>query len=309
MLLALLADNVEYAPFRALSSRAVAYKSMSKRPFDQKIEALDALRASPPADTTAFVVAISKALADRNNFVVSKAAALAGDFHHAALIPNLLSAFDRFMQDPVKTDPQCWAKNAIAKALKDLGHTDAAVYLRGARHIQMEPAWGPPADSATTLRGTCLLALLDCHIDDLTMLTCLAEALADPEKPVRIDAARALSGAGIPEAAPLLRLKALVGDEEPEVIGQCLVSLLALQPDVVPFVTRYFDSPDPELQIEAVATLAQSHASGALPALKTFWNRRLLPEVRQATHAILAASRYRDEFPPVSTSTSRSQHR
>lgn len=272
---------------------------MSKRPFDQKLEALDALRASPPPDTAAFTSSIAKSLADRNNFVVSKAAALAADFHHPTLIPDLLTAFDRFMQDPAKSDPQCWAKNAVVKALKDLGHTDAAVYLRGMRHIQMEPVWGGQADSATTLRATCVLALLDCRIDDLTMLTCLAEALADPEKPVRIDAARALSGAGIPEAAALLRLKALSGDSEPEVVGQCLASLLTLQPDAVEFAARFFNSPEPELQVEAVAALAQSGASAALPALQEFWKRRLLPEVRHATHTILAACRYRDEFPPL----------
>lgn len=272
---------------------------MSKRPFDHKIETLDALRKEPPEDPAAFAATLRKFLADRNNFVVSKAAALAGDFHHGSLIVDLVAAFERFLIDPVSTDPQCWAKNAIAKALKDLGHADAAVYLRGARHIQMEPVWGKKVDSAGTLRGTCLLALLDCHIDDVTMLTYLAEALADPEKTVRADAARALSGAGIPEAAALLRLKALLGDEEPEVTGQCLASLIALQPDAVEFAVRFFDSPEPELQVEAVAALTQSSAPASLPALKDFWNRRLLPEVRQAAHTILAASRYREEFPPL----------
>ena len=46
------------------------------------------------------------------------------------------------MTDPVKTDPQCWAKNAIVKALKDLNHDDPAVFLRGIEHVQMEPVWG-----------------------------------------------------------------------------------------------------------------------------------------------------------------------
>lgn len=186
---------------------AFACNAMTKRAFDDKVAALDALRGSPPPDPAAFAAAISNFFADRNNFVVSKAAALAGDFHHSSLIPNLVAAFDRFLEDPVIRDPQCWAKNAIAKVLKDLGHSDPAVFLKGSRHIQMEPVWGGQAGSAATLRATCILALLDCRLDDVTMLTCLAEALADPEKTVRVDAARALSGAGIPEAAALLRLK------------------------------------------------------------------------------------------------------
>ena len=93
-----------------------------KEAFERKLEALAALRVV--AARSSGVEPLRKALKDRSNYLVSKAAALAGELRLTALIPDLLHAFDRFMIDPAKTDPQCWAKNAIVKALKDLNHDD-----------------------------------------------------------------------------------------------------------------------------------------------------------------------------------------
>jgi hypothetical protein len=73
------------------------------------------------------------------------------------LTPELLIAFDRFFENPAKTDPQCWAKNALSRALTGFEHQDAAVFLRGMRHIQLEPVWGGTSDTAATLRSTCAL--------------------------------------------------------------------------------------------------------------------------------------------------------
>src|SRR5581483_9403533 len=73
---------------------------VAKDSFDKKLEAL---RASDDPDQ------IRKALKDRNNFLVSKAAALAASRGLVSLIPDLEAAFDRFFKDPVKSDPKCWA--------------------------------------------------------------------------------------------------------------------------------------------------------------------------------------------------------
>ena len=75
------------------------------------------------------------------------------------LAPDLLRAFDRLMEKPVERDPQCWGKNAIVQALVALEHREAAPFVRGIRHIQIEPVWGGQEDTAPTLRGTCALAL------------------------------------------------------------------------------------------------------------------------------------------------------
>jgi hypothetical protein len=266
---------------------------MSKQDIEAKAAAIDALR-STPAEAPA---AVKKALGERNNYLVSRAARVAGDLQLAELVPVMLLTFDRFMNDPAKTDPQCWAKNELAQALKNVGHADSEVYLRGSRHEQMEPVWGGEVDTAGKLRGTCLLALIDCRVDDVTLLNLLADALADPLKEVRVDAALALSHAGIPESCAVLRLKAKLGDPELEVTGQCLASLLALSPrDGVPFAAKFLDSKDDELTLEAASALTQCHAEDALLVLKEFWKRKLAPEVRSGLRMILKASRHRAEF-------------
>jgi hypothetical protein len=93
-------------------------------------------------------------LAHRNNFIVAKAADLVRDFRMADLVPDLLLAFDRFFENPVKTDPQCWAKNALSRALAAFEYQEPEIFLRGMRHIQMEPVWGGRSDTAGTLRAT-----------------------------------------------------------------------------------------------------------------------------------------------------------
>src|SRR5258708_36730531 len=106
--------------------------------------------------------ALRKGLADRVNLVAAKAAKIAAELPAPELLPDLLGAFDHLFDDPVKHDPQCWGKNAIAQALKDLGHRESPAFLRGAVHIQMEAVWGGQEDTAGTLRGICLLPLPAC---------------------------------------------------------------------------------------------------------------------------------------------------
>ena len=85
--------------------------------FDRKLEEIEALRTAPEESARE---QLRRALKDRSNYVVGKAAAIVGDRQLQSLEPDLLAAFDRFITDPVKSDPQCWAKNAIAKTLKNL---------------------------------------------------------------------------------------------------------------------------------------------------------------------------------------------
>jgi hypothetical protein len=262
---------------------------VSKQSFEKQLEELGALRAEPGSAAT--LAAVRKALRDRNNYLVSKAAALAADLSLSDLISDLLAAFDRFLLDPLKTDPQCWAKTAIAKALKDLGHRDAKVYLRGILHIQLEPGWGGSADSAGTLRGTCALALVDCQLDDLEILGYLVYGLADLQKPVRVDAATAIAQLGRMEGSLLLRLKLLLGDGEPEVMGACFSSLQSLTPqDAVPFIGKFLKGLDDEIRLEAAAALAQSREPEAIGILKNFWRERLSRELRGALVAALGGS-------------------
>src|SRR3954449_1479835 len=129
---------------------------VANRRIEDQLDALSSLRGSSPAVAAP---ALRKALNDRVNLVAAKAANVAAALPAPELVPDLLRAFDRLFIDPLKTDPQCWGKNAIALALRDLGHRDSAAYLRGAVHIQLEPVWGRSEDTAGPLRGHCLHAL------------------------------------------------------------------------------------------------------------------------------------------------------
>jgi HEAT repeat protein len=263
----------------------------SKEAFDKKIAALESLRADPASSAT--VEQLRKALKDRNNFLVAKAATLAGQLALKPLAPDLAAAFDRFLTDPVKSDPKCWAKNALAKALKDMEHDDPAVFLRGIVHVQMEPVWGGQSDSAATLRGACALALVATTLDRVTILTRLVDLLADLEKPARIDAVRAIGQLPGHDSVLLLRLKALAGDGDPEVVGGCFDTLLSMAPtESVPFVARFLASADPDLRAEAAAALGASPDPQALDVLKQCFAARIDGELKTAIVHSLAASRH-----------------
>ena len=261
---------------------------MGKQAFDRKLEEIADLR-SAPEDTA--VAQLRKALKDRSNFVVSKAAAIAGDRGFQSLVPDLLVAFDRFMQDAAKSDPQCWAKNAIAKALKDLEHADAEVFFRGTLHFQPEATWGPPEDSAATLRATCAHALVATTAPTFDILIRLTDLLNDPQPMVRGEAARAIAQLSAREGQLPLRLKALVGDREPEVIGHCLAAVLSLAPrESLSFVAQFLSSHDADLRIEAAGALAESREPEAIELLKEFWKRQTDPHVKRTVLAFFAAS-------------------
>jgi HEAT repeat protein len=261
----------------------------SKEAFDKKIAALEVLRADPASPAT--LDHLRKALKDRNNFLVGKAATLTGQLGLKALIPDLTAAFDRFLIDPVKSDPKCWAKNALAKALKDLEHDDPGVFLRGIVHVQMEPVWGGQSDSAAVLRGASALALVATTLDRVSILSHVVDLLADLEKSARIDAVRALGQVPGHDTILLLRLKALAGDKDQEAIGACFDTLLSMSTESIPFVARFLEAADPGIRAEAASALGACPELPAFEALAECFEARLDPELKTAILRSLAASR------------------
>src|SRR5947209_19632683 len=116
---------------------------MASRRIEEQVEALGRLRSGPAADALPL---LRRGLTDRSNIVIAKAAKTAAELDARDAIPELLAAFERLFDDAVKRDPQCWGKTAIAKALRDMDHTDGAPFLRGARWVQFEPVWAGQAD-------------------------------------------------------------------------------------------------------------------------------------------------------------------
>jgi len=244
---------------------------MASRKIEEKLDRLSSLR---QADRTEAIAALRTALADRANVVVAKSAKIAAELELQDLTPDLVRAFDRLFEKPDETDPQCWGKNAIAITLRDFGYQSAAPFLRGLRHIQMEPVWGGREDTAQVLRAACCAALPQCA--DLTrdeVLRHLVDALTDVSDKVRVDAARSIEHMGGADSALLLRLKARIGDKEGHVTGQAFESLLRLERDgALPFVAEFLDSDD-EICAEAALALGSSRLPEALTILKKAWNR------------------------------------
>jgi HEAT repeat protein len=249
-----------------------------KRKFEDQLAALDALRQQPPETC---IEPLRKALANRNNFIAAKAADLIRTLNLSQLTPDLLTAFDRFFEDPIKTDPQCWAKNAISKALAAFEHQDAAVFLRGMHHVQPEPSYGGPSDSAGTLRATCALALVQSRsLLEADLLTHLIELLGDKDKAVRAEVVRAIEHIGSPSAALLLRLRAIIDsnlrsrkpgeapEEEPEVLGACYSGILRIEgPSAIPWISRFLNGPE-DPAAEAALAIAGTHSPQAFETLR-----------------------------------------
>jgi HEAT repeat protein len=264
------------------------------RDVEQQAADLESLRSAPPDVAT---TSLRKALQHRNNYLVSKAAKLAADLSLTELIPDLATAFTRFLDNPIKTDPQCWAKNAIAKALASLEYQEHELFLQGMRHIQLEPVWGGSSDTAGNLRGTCALALVQCRdLNSTRLLSLLTELFADKELPVRVNAARAVEQIGSDAAMLLLRLRAELASDEPELLGACYSGVLHLEgPSAIPWAARFLSHQD-DASAEAAIAIAETRTPEAFTALKESFARSRDPWFRTALLSAIALTRQDEAY-------------
>lgn len=251
-----------------------------------RLHHIELLRADPlsaPALTQ-----LRRALADRSNLVAAKAASLIEDCEIQTLAPDAAKALDRFLEGGAKLDPQCWAKNALIKALKRLNHQNHELYLRAFRHIQREPVFGGSEDTAVTLRGEAALALIQCRdLRDFDVLNHLVEAWADPEPNVRADIARAIGSVERPETVLILKTKVLCGDRECRVIGYCFEALLACGGAAqLPFLLRFVESGPEEIRWEALGAMAASMLPEALHQLLAWIGEAPQPLAERALEAL-----------------------
>ncbi len=238
---------------------------VGKRKFEEQIAALDALR-SQPVDVR--IPALRKALGNRNNFCVGKAADLVREFRIEELTTDLLTALEHFFENAAKNDPQCWAKNGLSRALAALEYQEAEPYLRGMHHIQMEPVWGGQSDTAGTLRATCALGLVQCRsLSENDLLAHLIDLLADKDKSVRMEIVRAIEQIGSPAAAIVLRTRAVLGADEPEILGACYTAIVNLEGKrAIPWLSRFLKSAD-DFAAEAALAIAGTHSEEGLLCL------------------------------------------
>ena len=235
-----------------------------KRSLEAKLSRLAELRETP--ETPELHKELAKHLTDKSAHVVARAAAVVDARKIEPLAKDVEAQFERFMVDPIKLDKGCIAKTAIVTCLASLEQGSAEIFLKGLRHIQLEPSFGGPVDTAVELRSQSAFGLPSTGYPD-TVLE-LTTALADEAYPVRQAAVRALSAFGRLEVEPLLRLKALHGDPEPQVLSETLEALLVLSPErSVAFVERYLDASDDAVAEAAVLALGASRCEGAFELL------------------------------------------
>jgi HEAT repeat protein len=236
--------------------------------LEDKLDALSRLRENP--GTPAARLELGKYLDARSNLLVAKAAKIVAEFELRDFQPRLVEAFHRFMKEPATSDRGCAAKTEAVRALCALAAEEDEVYLIGIHHIQMEPSFGRPVDTAPGLRAASALGLVRMnHPDALAELLVL---MVDREADARIGAVRALAYSGKLEAEPVLRFKVLVGDASPEVTGECFTALISLAPArSVGFVGRYVESDDATVAEAAIMALGQSRQDASVDLLiRTF---------------------------------------
>lgn len=212
------------------------------------------------------IACLKKALKERSNFLIAKAAEFAAEQLAYELIPDLRASYDRFLVNGITTDKTCAAKRALIRALYDLDYADAAFYRQNLGYRQLEPVYGGHADTAIDLRCTCALGLVASN--DPTAILSLLELLHDTEHQARLGALRAVELALPFHAEIVLRHKILQGDAEPEIITQCFSSLMKVAPEEsLPFIAAYLDCEDGLLREGAALALGESRLDEALALL------------------------------------------
>jgi HEAT repeat protein len=256
--------------------------------LEDTLAALNRLRDDPSSD--AALAQLRQVLKGKSSHATAKAAQIAGESEISALAPDLLAAFEQFMVNPGKSDPNCHAKAAIADALYRMGCEAETVFLRGIRHRQMEPVYGGRIDTAPDLRAACALGLV--RMNHPQALVELADLLADPEPRVRAAAAQAVAYHGSDHGVPLLRLKVLSGDEDATVISECLAALLRLAPaSSLAFAARLLDAAEPSISEAAALALGGSRLPAAFDVLHQWWDR--ITDITLRRTALLAIAMLR----------------
>ncbi|HEX7238317.1 MAG TPA: HEAT repeat domain-containing protein, partial [Gammaproteobacteria bacterium] len=157
------------------------------------------------------------------------------------------------------------------------------------RYRQLEPVWGGTADTAVDVRASCAMGLVASgYARALVELTAL---LNDSDAAARIGAVRAIACGNPREAELLLRAKALAGDAEPQVLGECFTGLLAVAPDEsLKFVAGYLAHADEAVRELAALALGESRLEAALAPLKEAWGGVLVGEEFRRTLLRAAAA-------------------
>jgi HEAT repeat protein len=245
--------------------------------------------------TPEVIATIRKTIGGKSSLLVSRAVDIAAEHDLRDLVPEIIEAFGRFVEDGADVDKGCRAKTSIVKALNKFEFLGGTIFLAGAYYVQMEPAFGEPEDTAVELRSNCALALARIVHPEAHFV--LADLLVDKERPVRVAAVKALAYLSEPESEALMRLKVLTGDRESEVMGECFLGLMTVSPKrSLDFVARYLDDMNAAVAENAALAIGSSHLPEALAKLLSMWRSRPYPSVRRTLTLPIALIRSEEAF-------------
>lgn len=278
---------------------------MTKRTTEAKLDQLGNLNVS--GSDPAALAALKKALQDKNNLVVAKAAHLCREYSVADYVAELKAAFQYFADHPHK-DKGCFAKKALVQSLYALDHDDSGFYQQAVTLRQAEPVWGGSVDTAVDVR--CWAALGLTLARDARVVFDLLPLLHDSEAQARLGAVKAIACLPPTTAELLLRTKVLAGDGDAYVMGECFLQLISIEPDFsVPFVASYLTNLDQEIMEYAALALGQCHHQDAFLALKQAYEESVFETARRYCLKALSLHRSRealdfllDRLPQVSAS-------
>jgi HEAT repeat protein len=208
-----------------------------------------------------------------HGIVLKSAAALAEQLNAKTVIPALVAALESLVApDAAKRDPGCEAKTAILKTLLGWDAAFPELYVAVSIYHQMEPTFGDPVDSAAEPRGLAALGISFTRPPDAILL--LTDLLTDSQKITRAHVAIALGNWRGPEAVPLLRLKARLGDDDPETFAEVLAALLRHDPrNHLAFVAEFLQGRNLSTIEAAALALGQSKLPTALQPLADAYPR------------------------------------
>jgi HEAT repeat protein len=245
-----------YAPGRMAQRRASS--------FDDKRARIAALASAPAA---AAIAGLRPFLAEKNAYLVGEAAAVAQQLEARELLPEMAAALERLLRAGAAADKGCLGKRRVLEALLALSADVEPVYLAALRYTQREPAFPHAVDTAAPIRGLAAHALVE--IDYPAAVAEICPLLVDPEPMARAEAARALSRSGLEAAGPVLHLKALVGDPDPDVVEACFSGILRLDARrYLPVVTEALNGEQDAGAEAAALALGSSRCGEALGLLR-----------------------------------------
>jgi len=201
-----------------------------------------------------------------------KAVQMISTQNHMSVVPSLIDLYGYLEEDPHKYDKGCDIRIAIAEALGDTGSLLAIDTLkRAVRTIQIVKLGPTPEDIAISLRATAALALAKTDSNALYELSLLlfdeepdiptaAVNIPFVKAPVRRAAAQAIGILGDLGGMPLLAVKLKFPNSEvPEVLAECLESLIAMRPPyVLEVVGPYLSGKDEYLSAITALSLAEN---------------------------------------------------